>query len=332
MSAADAAAYEQRLYEAAKQEGKMVWWYTSPADEAATFIKAFTAKYPGITVDYTDLPLDQHTQKFQLEAQAKKVSADVVAVQGFGALRDAGILGDLSEVMAASGAPDEVAPPDKTGVAFTFSPNGVGYNTNLVSAADAPKSWDDLLNPKWKGQIAVDSRLQAFVQLTDIPAYGGKRQGFWSEQQVVDYLTKLKAQNPQVVNSNTTMVTQVAAGELSFAVGVHLVSFRRVQQKGAPIEWASIGFNPLDTPLTVVPKDAPHPNAGRLFMLWSLSAEGKKVWDDVRGEGDPSPGAGTSQSMYLEQRHIMPLYAGFEYEDEIPRLTKKYREALGIPG
>lgn len=322
---------EQRLYEGAKKEGKFVWWYTSPAEEADKFIKAFQAKYPEIQIEYDDATAGAHLERYLLEIQAKKVSVDGVNVDFYPPVRKVDGAADLTELLDEAKVSANATTPDKKVLYMTHTVDGVGYNKNLLPAADVPKTWDDLLDPKYKGKLTVESRLTAFIKWTDVPEYEGQRPGMWSEQKVVDYLTRLKAQSPRVMDSNTSMATVLAAGEVPIIIGVHMQSFRRPQDKGAPIEWAPLDSNIVDSSTHFIAKDAPHPNAARLFYLWSLSPEGQKVWDDVRGQGDPTPGSGTTQAKYLYDRNIKPFFTTDAYQEHADDLAKKYRNALGLP-
>jgi iron(III) transport system substrate-binding protein len=322
---------EQRLYEAAKKEGTVVWWYTSPPEEAQQFQQRFEGKYPGVKLVYQEGNVGELTQKFTLEAQAKKVSVDVFGSNQESALAKQGLVSDLSDLMEDTKFNPALAAADHTGAGVGYTVDGVGYNTNLVSPADVPKSWDALLDPKYKNKLGVEDRLTTFVHYTDVAGYGGKRPGLWSEDKAVDYLTKLKAQSPRVISSNTTMASIMAAGELPIGVGLHMQSFRRLQDKGAPVEWAPMEQNiVLASTLMVVPKDAPHANAARLYIRWLMSPDGQTAYEDIRGQGDPSSGAGTGQSNYLEKRGVKLVFAGDEINDEYDRIQMKYRAALGL--
>ncbi|HEX3245951.1 MAG TPA: extracellular solute-binding protein [Chloroflexota bacterium] len=322
---------EQRLYEGAKKEGKLVWWFGSPAAEANEFIKAFQAHYPEIQFDYDVGDAGNILQKFMLEVQAKKVSVDIMNVDQYAPVRALDAAADLSDIATEMNLAPHLITADKKALQITFTVDGIGYNTNLVKPADIPRTWTDILDPKWKGSFTIEQRLATFTNFTDIPEYNGTRPGLWSEEKMADFLARVKAQNPRIVNSHVNASNQLAAGETPLIFGVHLNSFRRPQAAGAPIDWAPLDTNIVDSTVNILAKDAPHPNAGRLFYLWSLSPEGMKVWDDIRQQGDPTPGSGSSVAKYLEERGIKPVFAGFEIQNNVVRLQKKYRDVLGIP-
>ncbi|MFN0073563.1 MAG: ABC transporter substrate-binding protein [Chloroflexota bacterium] len=264
--AASGQSLEQRLYEGAKKEGKFVWWYTSPAEEFQKFQTAFTTRYPGVAFEYTDANVGVHQEKFMLELQAKKVSVDSLSVQDFLSIRAAGAAADLSEIIDDTKFAPTMGTPDRLGVYLTHTVDGIAYNRNLIPEADAPKSWEDLLDPKYKGKLAIEDRLTAFIRFTDVPEYQGARPGLWNEDKTAEFLTKLKTQSPRLMSSNTTMASSLAAGEVGIIAGVHMQSFRRLQDRGAPVEWAKIDTNIVDSSTHFIPRDAPHPNAARLFL------------------------------------------------------------------
>ena len=322
---------EQRLYEGAKREGKLVWRFGSPIPEAQEFIKAFQARYPEIQVEYDVGDAGKILEQFMLEVQSKKVAVDIMNVDQYAPVRDLDAVADLSDIASDANLPPHLITADKKALQITFTADGIGYNTNLVKPQDVPRTWKDILDPKWKGNFTIEQRLSTFTNFTDIPEYKGARPGLWSEDEMSDFLARVKTQNPRIMNSHVAASNQLAAGETALIFGVHLNSFRRPQVAGAPIEWAPLDTNIVDSSVNILAKDAPHPNAGKLFYRWSLSPEGMKVWDDIRQQGDPPPGSGSSVAQYLEERGVQPVFAGFEIQNHVARLQKKYRNILGIP-
>jgi ABC-type Fe3+ transport system substrate-binding protein len=165
-----------------------------------------------------------------------------------------------------------------------------------------------------------------------VPEYEGRYPGLWSEDWVVDFLTKLRAQNPRFEKGVTGTMTLMAAGEFPMAVGMYLHRVLIMKEKGAPVEFAPLdkviisGVSPY-----IIPKDAPHPNAARLFLRWMMGPEGAKLIEQVRHKGNPMPGSGTTASKYLEELGSTPVIGGMEIMDHFKRLQKKYLEAMGVP-
>jgi iron(III) transport system substrate-binding protein len=138
----------------------------------------------------------------------------------------------------------------------------------MVSAADAPKSFWDLTAPKWKGQLLMDDNESKWM--------AGMMQ-YYGETKTVDLLKMLAAQDIQFRTGHSSIQTLLAAGERAAVVVAFANGVDRLKKEGAPIEWIApepvIGL----TFGTAVVKDAPHPNAARLFNDFLLSREGQEI-------------------------------------------------------
>ena len=150
----------------------------------------------------------------------------------------------------------------------------IGYNTNMVKPEDAPKSHADLLDPKWKGRIVKAH-----------PGYSGTI--MTATQQLArdlgwPYLEKLAQQNVMQVQSASDTPKKIALGERAIQADGNEYNLLLLKEQGQPVEpvYAAEG-----TPLIVGPngifKNAPNPNAARLFQNWSFSAECQQLIVDV---------------------------------------------------
>jgi len=166
----------------------------------------------------------------------------------------------------------------------------VAYSTKLVKPEDVPNTWEDLLAPKWKGKILVEPRANAF-------AYLGLK---WGKEKVVDYVAKLRAQNPTFVKGGTTLFQQLVAGAGSVAVGGYVHRVIQLQKEGASIDWAKkvtpIGAMAQDI---FVMKGARHPNAAKLFAGWLASDKGQNLKNTRLFRGALNPG-----SSYIAMREF----------------------------
>jgi iron(III) transport system substrate-binding protein len=147
-------------------------------------------------------------------------------------------------------------------------PNVIAYNTRLVKRNEVPRSDDDLLNPKWKGKIAMDDTKPEWF------AWKLKRMG---EEKGLAYMKKLAAQELRLYSGLSLITNLLAAGEFPLVLNTYLHTVEEVKRKGGPVDW--ITQDPVFTkfqPLGIGAKAA-HPNAAKLFADFMLSAEGQKI-------------------------------------------------------
>ncbi|MFN0073652.1 MAG: ABC transporter substrate-binding protein [Chloroflexota bacterium] len=323
-SAPAAAAFSvDALYDAAKKEGKVVWWDQHEARVAQKFIDGFKAKYPGVDVEYFEASLDELRPRAVAEARADRISLDVIDTgQNFIPYKEAGLTSDNTDVIEAAGIPRAEI------YEGTYSPEWTvyiaSYNPNLVKAEEAPTSWDALLDPKWKGKLALETRLRPFVYGT--PFMGG-------EDKVAEYLGKLKEQNPRFTKGNTDTDTLLVAGEFSIAIGTYLHNYQKFKARNQPWDFAPIAevYSNVPGPGYTVPSKAPHKNAGRLFLHWFVGPEGVKIMDAERFKGNPQPGTGTGQSKLLQEKNMTVKLSPIEYELNYSKYESRYLGALGLP-
>jgi iron(III) transport system substrate-binding protein len=267
--AADAA-----LIDAAKKEGKVVWYTTLIVNQAIRPLKdAFEKKYPGIELQYTRADESPTAAKILAEAQAGRVQADIFdGISNMVPLKRAGVVTPFVPA-AAPQIPADLKDPEGYWIAilqYVFSP---GFNTTMVPKAQAPKTYADLLDPKWKGKMAWNpgSLAGAIGFVGNILMSEGEDRG-------MAYLRALSQQ--RIVNieaSSRAILDQVIAGE--YPIGLMMFNHHTVisAQKGAPSDWIVMEPLPVAFDAVGVLKDAPHPNAARLLVDFLASEEGQRV-------------------------------------------------------
>lgn len=310
---------EKKLYEAAKKEGKLIYWDSMSLRDTAKFTKAFNARYPGIEIVYYEANAVDSDQKYFLERKAGRTPVDVSHVDWYLKYRQEGYLADLSDIIKDTNFPQSCVSPNSDAVGLHHTVKAVAYNTNLVAKEDIPRSWEDLLNPKWKGKIAMNWELEIFCFQTPT----------WGEGNITAFLKKLRGQDPIFTKGVTKSMTLLGAGEFPVATDASLGVIIKLQRKGLPLAIAPI--NPLVSKFAphVLVNDAPHPNAGRLFMRWLMSSEGQILTDKIRLKGNPIPGSGTIQAKAIEELGVKLLVAP-AWEEDIKGIQKRYREAIGF--
>jgi ABC-type Fe3+ transport system substrate-binding protein len=277
-SVSSALAADSPYYEKAKQEGQVNWYTTLIIDTAVIpLTTAFEKRYPGVKVYYSRADSTPTILKIMNEAKAGKVQADVTDGTGTSPpLQRAGMLAQYKPT-GWDAFPAQLKDPDGYWIANILYFQTAAINTEMVKGADVPKTLEDLLNPKWKGsKIAWSTSTAggaAFI--------GGILTGL-GEEKGMDFLRRLSKQ--EVVNlgvSARAVVDKIDAGEYPIALGIFNHHTVMDAEKGAPVIWLPI--EPILAPLSVesVLKDAPHPNAARLFVDFLVSEEAARVLADV---------------------------------------------------
>ena len=267
--AADAA-----LIEAARREGKVLWYTTLIVNQAIRPLKeAFEKTHPGIELQFVRADENPTAAKIIAEAQAGRVQADVFdAISSMVPLRRAGLVAPF--VPSAAGQyPADLKDVDGYWIAILLYVFAPGINTAMVPKAQAPKTYEDLLDPRWKGKMAWNPGSMAGA----IGFVGNTLIGM-GEERGRAYLEALSRQ--QIVNieaSSRAILDQVIAGE--YPMGLMMFNHHTVisAQRGAPSDWLILEPVPVALDAVGILKDAPHPNAARLLVEFLTSEAGQRV-------------------------------------------------------
>ncbi|MBM3217666.1 MAG: extracellular solute-binding protein [Candidatus Rokubacteria bacterium] len=264
--------------EAAKKEGKVVWYTSLVLPSAEKVAKLFEAAYPGVKVEVHRTGSERILQRVMQELTANIKNADVVHTS------DAGhfvFLKDKKLLMPYTPAGVDKFPPgfkDKDGYYFGLraTVTAIFYNTKLMSAAEAPKTWKDLLDPKWKGKLVTAHPSYSGVVATHVLAL--EKQYGW------DYFKQLGQNKLMIVQSAADTPTTVVSGERIVAVNGGEYSAYQLKKKGNPIEiiYPKEGV-PLIVSPTAITSFAPHPNAAKLFTDFTFTREIQQVMADSEG-------------------------------------------------
>src|SRR5437588_12752019 len=144
----------------------------------------------------------------------------------------------------------------------------MGYNTKLVKAEDVPRSYEDLLQPRWSGNFGIEA--------SDIIWFAAVAKAM-GEEKGLAYFQKLAASGPQIRSGHTLMTELVAAGEIPIALTLYNQAVDKLKEKGAPIDWKALSpaFGRADG--IAMAKHASHPHAALLFADFVLSPEGQRI-------------------------------------------------------
>src|ERR1043166_7541678 len=223
-----AQAQDSASLQGARREGRVVWY--TVAGESQQIAQEFEKKYPFIKVEVVRSTVYPLLTRMLNEARAGNYLFDVVRQSTFtiGQLIQRGLIQPYD---SAERKGFDAGWQDKQGYWTSTDDNYfvIGYNTRLVSERDAPKDWDDLLLPKWRGQITLDPDNHIL--------FGGLEQS-WGREKASIYFRKLAQQQVQFRKGNTLIAQLIVAGEypLGFVYG-HRVEFLKAQR--APMDWVS---------------------------------------------------------------------------------------------
>lgn len=282
-SAATAEAVTPALIEAAKKEGKLSFYTAMDLQFAERLGKTFEAKYPGIVVRVERSGAERVFQRIGQEYASNIHACDVVNTSDQAHCiiwkRNGWLLPYLPEEVAKH-YDKQYYDPEGHSITTRILISPIAYNTNLVKKEDVPKSFKDLLDPKWKGKLVKAH-----------PAYSGTIMNSTFEcarDLGWDYFVKLAAQNVMQVQSATDTPKRIALGERAVMVDGAGYLVIRNKEAGQPVE---IVYPEEGTPLATGPsavfKDAPNPNAARLFQNWMHSREGQQLIVDVARQYSP---------------------------------------------
>jgi ABC-type Fe3+ transport system substrate-binding protein len=264
----------QLILAGAKREGRVAFYSGMIENQALRpMADAFKKKYPFIAVDYWRGDSRALVQKALTEKRAGRVMGDILeSTGGAEALIRAGAV-EPFYTPSADGFPKNYVAPNGMWAASRLDYFGMAYNTRQVSAAEVPKTYDELLNPKWKGAIAwrADSEVGAILFIAGVMREMGKEKG-------EAYLKKLASQ--RVVNyagSARALVDRVGEGEYKLALEIYAHHPLISKAKGAPLDVQMLDTVPSAISTIQLTKNAPHPNAAMLFIDFALSKEGQEV-------------------------------------------------------
>jgi iron(III) transport system substrate-binding protein len=270
-------AQDPRL-EAAKKEGKVVWYTSLALPSAEKVAKLFEAAYPGVKVEVHRTGSERILSRVMHELQANIKNADVVHTS------DAGhfvLLKNKNLLMKYTPPGVDAFPTgfkDRDGFYYGLraTVSVIAYNTKAVSAAEAPRSWKDLLDPKWKGKMVTAHPGYSGVIATHVLAL--VNQYGW------DYFKQLAQNRLMLVQSAVDPSGVVASGERAVAVDGGEYTFYQTRKKGNPLEivYPKEGV-PLIVSPTAITSFAPHPNAAKLFTDFSFGREIQQVMADSEG-------------------------------------------------
>ena len=269
-----ARAADQALIDAAKKEGRVMWYTTLIVNQAILPLKAaFEKRYPGVALDYIRNDEGPIAIRIMNEAKAGGVQADIFdGITVNVAMKREGLVAPLQNPNAGD-YPAEMKDKDGTWQALLLFVFTMGYNTSMVKKEDMPKTYEDLLDPKWKGKFAMNRSSSAGTY-----GFTGNILMTKGEDRGMNYLRALAKQDIALSDASArAILDNVIAGE--YPIGLMMFNHHTEisARKGAPSAWLPLEPVPVAYDSVGLLKNAPHPNAARLLIEWLLSEEGQYV-------------------------------------------------------
>ncbi len=299
---AHAQAVDAALVEAARKEGTVVWYTGMIVNQIVRpLVDAFEAKYPGIKVQYSRAAGNDNALKIINEARARRPLADMFdASSALNPLLDAKLV-EPFRPKEAERFPADVKDP----AGFWAAPNvyyfTAAYNTNLVKAAEAPQTYDDLLDPKWQGKIAWTYDLTAggppgFIY--NILTQRGEAKG-------MEYLRAFAKQKPvSIPAAQRVVLDKVIAGEYPLALMTLSYHSTISSAKGAPVQWLKMPPMVMSPNTAGIVKNAPHPNAAKLLIEFLFTKEAQEIF----AANDYMP---SDPTIKIKNPDLVPAIGGF---------------------
>jgi iron(III) transport system substrate-binding protein len=268
---------QQRLVEGAKKESELNLYSSLTVEDLTAIAADFEKKY-GIKVKYWRASSEKLVQRAVTEAQSGRFDFDVVETNGpeMESLHREKLLQEVKSPYREDLLPQAIM-PHKEWVGTRLNMFVQIFNTNLVKKEELPKTYQDLLNPRWKGRLGIEAE--------DFDWFAGVVQALGEEKALKLFRDIVATNGVSVRKGHTLLAGLVASGEVPFALTVYRHNAEKLKKKGAPVDWYVIPPAIVRANGIGVSKKPPHPNAAVLFYDYMIG-DGQNVL--FKGEYIPS--------------------------------------------
>jgi iron(III) transport system substrate-binding protein len=312
---------ELKLIEGAKKEGKVVVYSFTAVDQLKPLLEEFQKRYPFINPEHYRANATGVFNKFTTEARAGQTLADVIDIS-------AGETHTLWQMELI----DPYLSPSRNGIPKDFMDEkgfwtahyhfvvALGFNTQHIKPGEAPKSYGELVQPKWKGRLSLDPADQDLF---------GALLLHWGKEKALSYFRNLAKLEPRMVSGHTQQANLVGAGEIQMAPWLYGYRPLQLKDDGAPVE--TLLFDPvLSNPAyLLLTKNSPHPHAVALLIDWALASDGgMKFFAEKFGRTPTRTGLKERFPKLRVDRYLVvkPEIVGPNFKE----FTKLYYEIFGI--
>jgi iron(III) transport system substrate-binding protein len=271
------------LFKGAQAEGELVYYGTLPINEFLPLARVFNSRYRSLALHHYFSPRDGILSRTLTEARAGRHAFDIVQVDlsyGFQLLN-----ANLVQPYAIPGANrffDGTYDPAGNWHSMYYLTTALIYNTNSVKPEQAPKSYDDLLQPGWKGRMLFDPEAGYILAAMEAA---------WGREKAVAYLSRLAKQDISYRRGGTLTTQVVSSGEYPVGIAINGETSAAIREKGAPLGFKVLAPTIVKPEGLFIARNAPHPHAALLFAEWVLSEEAQAFLAGTLGKGSAMKGA-----------------------------------------
>jgi iron(III) transport system substrate-binding protein len=261
----------ERLAAQAKKQGQVLFYSTMTVQDGKTIAAAFERKY-GVRLVHWRGSAEKIVQRVLIEARAGRNDVDVIETSShrMEALRREGALEDFWTPAFAELSPAAFPREGhRQYVADRFAFFVLGYNTRLVRREELPSTYEDLLQPRWAGRLAIES--------TDVLWFAAVTKAM-GEERGLAFFRKLAAMKPMVRSGHILGAQLVASGEIPLFVSAYNNNMETLKQSGAPVEWQPLQPVFGQASAIAVAARSRRPHAALLFTEFMLSRDGQELY------------------------------------------------------
>lgn len=310
-------AASETLTDAARREGEVVYYASMNLAEANAVISEFEKRYPFIKVRLQRTGSEKLLTRVLTEFRAKKTFADVIQTVEFS-----------MHIFNRSGVLTRHLPQSNALYSKDYKEEGfwttvyynayvTAYNTRQVPRAQVVKTYDDLLDVKWKGKLLMEG--------TKADWFAGMLQILGPERGL-KYMRELAKQQPSLREGHELLAQLVVAGEGVYDINIPASSVERMKERSAPIDWTALGPVPAIMVGAGIATGAPHPNAAKLFLEFVLSREGQKLMQ-TPGRHIARGDLANEQAAMLKDLKIVPVNPALA--EKLDEYAKQMRGIFG---
>jgi iron(III) transport system substrate-binding protein len=320
---ADVAGYrgedrQARLEAGARAEGALMIYTSMELEESQPILEAFQRRYPFVRGEIYRATGEDVAQKIITEYRGRRYVADIDEGTGVDVVKlfREGFAQSFYTPRA-GGYPRQAKDPKGFWVATRYNMLVAAWNTNLVSDADAPRRYEDLMDAKWRGRIGIEASDQIWLA-TLLEA--------WGEAKALEFFRRISEHQPLIRSGHTLTANLIVAGEVPLSPTIYNHRAEVLKSRRAPIDWRPLQPVAAVPHVVSLPRNAPHPHAAMLFIDFLLSPDGQEHL--ARLGRIPAHPFVRANPPYLNQGFAYRAIDPNVYLDRFPRYDQLWQELI----